>query len=582
MTTALQRSDPSIRARAYGFNARSFACRALAVGVALMLSLPACAEPPATFVPDFRDVAAEWGLTQVFPNGGMENKTYIIETTGSGVALIDYDNDGRLDAFIVSGDGAPSRLYHNEGGGKFRDVSAEMGISRVGWGQGVCAGDYDNDGFTDLFVTYWGQNILYKNDGGKRFRDVTKEAGLAQDRVRYNTGCAFIDYDRDGRLDLFVSNYLKFSYEETPKPGANPYCWYLGLAVNCGPRGLPFDRNLLYHANANGTFTDVSEKSGIAEPHQSYCLSALTADFDGDGWPDIFVACDQTPSLLYMNQHDGTFSEEAVLRGVAFDDNGKAMSGMGATASDYDHSGWQSIFRTNFSDERETLYRNNGDGQFQEKTIAAGLGQNTKYVSWGCQFFDFENSGWQDLLVVNGHVFPEIDRKKIDIHFKARRILYRNLRDGRFEDISEQAGAGILAAHSSRGIAVGDIDNDGVLEVLINNQGEPPSLLKQSRRPIGSWVVLQLVGTKSNRSAIGAKVRLSCGGITQLAEVRSGGSFFSQNDLRLHFGLGSAQLIDSVQIEWPSGLKEVRRGMELNRILVLKEPESRTGTEAKH
>ncbi len=549
--------------------------RGFAAALSLALCLPLTAQTPAAFFPDYRDVAAEAGLSATFPNGGMETKTYIIETTGSGLALIDYDNDGLLDAFIVSGDGAPSRLYHNEGGGKFRDVSAQMGIARVGWGQGVCAGDYDNDGFTDLFVTYWGQNILYHNDGGKHFRDVTKEAGLTQDRVRYNAGCAFVDYDRDGRLDLFVSNYLKFSFEETPKPGANPYCWYLGLAVNCGPRGLPFDRNILYHANANGTFTDVSEKSGVAEQHGSYCLSVLTADFDGDGWPDVFVACDQTPSLLYMNQHDGTFSEEAVLRGVAFDDNGKAMSGMGASTADYDHSGWPSIFRTNFSDERETLYRNNGQGEFQEKTIAAGMGQNTKYVSWGCQFFDFDNDGWQDLLVVNGHVFPEIDRKHIDIRFKARRILYRNLRDGRFDDISTQAGPGVLAEHSSRGVAVGDIDNDGVLEILINNQGEPPTLLKQSKRPAGNWVSLQLSGTKSNRSAIGAKVRLTAGGITQTGEVRSGGSFISQNDLRLHFGLGTALKIDRLLIEWPSGIKEERRELEVNRVLVLKEMDAR-------
>lgn len=542
--------------------------------LAFLLGLSLTAEPPVAVYPDFRDVAAESGLTQVFPNGGLETKTYIIETTGSGVALFDYDNDGLLDAFVVSGDGAPSRLYHNEGGGKFRDVSQEMGISRIGWGEGVCAGDYDNDGYTDLFVTYWGQNILYKNEGGKHFRDVTRAAGLEQSRVRYNTGCAFLDYDRDGRLDLFVSNYLRFSFEETPKPGANPYCYYLGMAVNCGPRGLPFDRNILYHANADGTFTDVSEKSGIAQPHESYCLSALTADFDGDGWPDIFVACDQTPSLLYMNQHNGTFSEEAVLRGVAFDDNGKAMSGMGAASADYEHSGWMSIFRTNFSDERETLYGNNGEGAFQERTIAAGLGMNTRYVSWGCQFLDFANEGWKGLLVVSGHVFPEIDRKGLDVRFRARRILYRNLRDGRFEDISEKSGQGILAEHSSRGVAVGDIDNDGVLEILINNQGERPSLLRQVTHPKGNWALLQLVGTRSNRSAIGARVRLTAGGITQSDEVRSGGSYLSQSDLRLHFGLGEAKKIDRVEIDWPSGLKEQRRDLETNRVLVLKESAS--------
>ena len=524
------------------------------------------------WVPEFRDEAAARGLAGVAPNGGMDSKTYIIETTGGGVGLLDYDNDGLLDVFVASGDGAPSRLYHNEGGGRFRDVSEQMGITRTGWAQGVCAGDYDNDGYTDLFVTYWGQNILYHNEGGKRFRDVTREAGLVQDRVRYNTGCAFLDYDRDGRLDLFVSNYLQFGFDFTPKPGANAYCWYLGLAVNCGPRGLPFDRNILYHANADGTFTDVSVKSGVAAPDRSYCLSALVADFDGDGWPDIFVPCDQTPSLLYMNQHDGTFSEEALLRGVAFDENGRAMSGMGATAGDYNHTGRQSIFRTNFSDERETLYNNEGEGQFQERTIAAGMGANTRYVSWGCQFFDFDNDGWLDLAVVNGHVFPEIDKKTTALRFRQRAILYHNLRDGRFADISAQAGPGIAAVHSARGLAVGDVDNDGALEILTNNQGEAPSLLRLATRPPGNWVLLKLTGTVSNRSAIGARVRLTAGGMTQTAEVRSGGSYLSQSDLRLHFGLGAATRIDRIEIDWPSGAKTDRRDLEANRIQTIEEP----------
>ncbi|MGO9894403.1 MAG: CRTAC1 family protein [Bryobacteraceae bacterium] len=540
--------------------------------LALFLGAALAAAFAAGWSPQFRDEAAALGLTRVAPNGGMESKTYIIETTGSGVGFLDYDNDGLLDVFVASGDGAPSRLYHNEGGGRYRDVSEEMGITRTGWAQGVCAGDYDNDGYTDLFVTYWGQNVLYRNEGGKRFRDVTREAGLVQDRVRYNTGCAFLDYDRDGRLDLFVSNYLQFGFDSTPKPGANAYCWYLGLAVNCGPRGLPFDHNILYHGNADGTFTDVSAKSGIAAPDRSYCLSALVADFDGDGWPDIFVPCDQTPSLLYMNQHDGTFSEEALLRGVAFDENGRAMSGMGAAAADYNHSGRQSIFRTNFSDERETLYNNEGEGNFQERTIAAGMGANTRYVSWGCQFFDFDNDGWADLVLVNGHVFPEIDRKGADLRFRQRAILYHNLRDGRFADISAQAGPGIAAAHSARGLAVGDIDNDGALEILTNNQGEAPSLLRLADRPPGNWVLLKLTGTASNRSAIGARVRLTAGGMTQSAEVRSGGSYLSQSDLRLHFGLGAATRIDHIEIDWPSGVKSDRRDLEVNRVQTIEEP----------
>jgi enediyne biosynthesis protein E4 len=521
---------------------------------------------PGESMPQFRDIAAQAGLNDVFPNGGTQTKEFIIETTGSGVAWIDYDNDGLLDAFIVSGDGGPSRLYHNEGGNRFRDVSAAMGITRIGWGEGVCAGDYDNDGYTDLFVTYWGQNILYKNDAGKRFRDVTREAGLSQDRVRYNSGCAFLDYDRDGRLDLFVANYVKFGFEETPKPGANTYCWYLGMPVNCGPRGLPFDHNILYHGNADGTFSDVSIKSGIADADRSYCLTPLTGDFDGDGWPDIFVACDQTPSLLYINHRDGTFTEEGVLRGAAYDDNGKALSGMGATASDYNHSGWQSIFRSNFSDERETLYRNRGRGEFEDATVRARMASNTRFVGWGCGYFDFDNDGWKDLLLVNGHVFPEVDRKALDIHFKDRRILYRNLHDGTFEDVSERSGPGITAWHSSRGMAIGDSDNDGSLEILINNQGERPSLLKQTGKPQGNWVLLDLTGTKSNRSAIGAKVRITAGGVTQTEEVRSGGSYISQSDLRLHFGLGNADRIDRLEILWPGGLQELKTDLPVNRI----------------
>ena len=526
---------------------------------------------PALYVPQFEDIAERAGLVHTFPNGGTVSKQFIIETTGSGVAFLDYDNDGRLDIFVGSGDGAPSRLYHNEGGDKFRDVSTAMGITRVGWAQGVCVGDYDNDGFVDLFVTYWGHNALYHNEGGKRFRDVTQQAGLAQDRVRYNTGCAFVDYDRDGRVDLFVANYLKFSFEETPKPGANPYCWYMQMPVNCGPRGLPFDRNILYHSNPDGTFTDVSEKSGIAEPSQSYCLTALTGDFDNDGWPDIFVACDQTPSLLYMNQHDGTFREEGLLRGAALNEDGKAMSGMGATAADIAHSGWLSIFRTNFSDERETLYRNNGKGEFEDATQAVGMARNTRFVGWGCAFFDFDNDGWRDLMLVNGHVFPEVDRKQTDVRYKDRRILYRNV-SGKFDDISEVAGRGVMARHSSRGLAVGDVDNDGTLELLINNQGERPSLLSQTSRAPGNWLILNLQGTRSNRSGIGARMTVTAGGVKQIEEVRSGGSYLSQSDLRLHFGLG-AERRASIEVLWPSGMRQVVKDVECCRVLSIREPQ---------
>jgi len=531
-----------------------------------------CLAVSAPELPEFRNIAAQAGLVHSFPNGGTHSKKYILETTGSGAAFIDYNNDGLLDIFLLSGPGGTNRLYRNDGNGHFTDVTAETGLTSDGWSQGVCAGDYDNDGFTDLLVTSWGGLTLYRNVGGRRFENVTRQAHLEQDRVRYNTGCAFLDYDNDGHLDLFVANYVKFDFATTPKPGENPYCWYRDLAVNCGPRGLPFDRNILYHNDGDGTFTDVSDRSGISKPDQSYCLGVLTGDFNQDGFTDIFVACDQTPSLLYINRRDGTFSEEAVLRGAAFDENGKAMSGMGTAAADYDGDGKPDIFRTNFSDERETLYRNRGQGEFDDVTIAAGLAHNTRFVGWGCGFLDFDNDGWKDLLLVSGHVFPEVERLKIDIHYKDRAVLYRNNRNGGFIDISERAGPAILERHSARGAAFGDYDNDGSVEVVINNQNETPSLLKSFRSPAGNWVILKLEGTVSNRSSIGARVRLTAAGHTQLDEVRSGGSYLSQNDLRLHFGLGSAGKIDQMEINWPGGRHQVERDVGVNRVVALREP----------
>ena len=536
----------------------------------ILAAFSAAANAPS--LPDFRNIAAQAGLTDVFPNGGTVSKKYIIETTGSGAAFIDYNNDGLLDIFVLSGKGGTNRLYRNDGNGHFTDVTRETGLTSDAWNQGVCAGDFDNDGFTDLVVTSWGGITLYRNVEGRRFENVTHQAHLDQSRVRYNTGCAFFDYDNDGKLDLFVANYVKFDFATTPKPGENPYCWYRDLAVNCGPRGLPFDRNILYHNTGNGTFTDVSDASGISKPDQSYCLGVLTGDFNQDGRTDIFVACDQTPSLLYINRGDGTFSEEALLRGAAFDENGKAMSGMGAASADYDGDGKPDIFRSNFSDERETLYHNRGGAEFDDVTIAAGMAHNTRFVGWGCGFFDFDNHGWKDLFLANGHVFPEVDRLKVDIHYKDRAILYRNNGDSTFTDISAHAGPGILERHAARGVAFGDYDNDGAVEVLINNQNETPSLLKSARKPGGSWVILALQGTISNRSAIGARVRLTAGARTQIDEVRSGGSYLSQNDLRLHFGLGSASKIDRVEIDWPGEVHQVERNLEVNRVVTIREP----------
>ena len=539
---------------------------------AVVLLVAATLAADSAELPDFRNIATQAGLDQSFPNGGNESKKYIVETTGSGVAFIDYNNDGLLDIFVLSGPGGTNRLYRNDGNGHFTDVTEEAGLKSNGWSQGVCAGDFDNDGFTDLLVTSWGGLALYRNVDGRRFENVTAKAGLKQDRARYNTGCAFLDYDNDGHLDIFVANYLKFDFATTPKPGENPYCWYRDIAVNCGPRGLPFDHNILYHNNGNGTFTDVSDASGISKPNQSYCLGVLTGDFNQDGRTDIFVACDQTPSLLYINRGDGTFSEEALVRGAALDENGKTMSGMGATSTDYDGDGKPDIFRTNFSDERETLYHNRGSGDFDDATIAAGLARNTRWVGWGCGFFDFDNDGWKDLLLVSGHVFPEVDRLNIDIRYKDRAILYRNNRDGTFTDISELAGPGILERHAARGAAFGDYDNDGSVEIVINNQNEPPTLLKNAHKPAGHWAILKLEGVKSNRSAIGAQVRVTVEGHTQLEEVRSGGSYLSQNDLRLHFGLGSATKMERVEIRWPSGIRQVERDLDADRVITLREP----------
>jgi hypothetical protein len=519
--------------------------------------------------PTFHNVAGAAGLTRAVPNGGSDAKKYIIETTGSGVAFIDYDNDGLPDIFLVSGPGDLSRMYHNEGNGHFRDVTAQLGISKTGWGEGVCAGDYDNDGYTDLFVTYWGQNVLYRNVNGRRFEDVTAAAGLRQNRARYNTGCSFLDYDNDGKLDLFVANYLKFDFQATPAPGANPYCFYRGIAVNCGPRGLPFDRNILYHQE-NGKFRDVSEESGIAAPDANYSLGVLTGDFNGDGLTDIFVACDQTPSILYINKGNGKFQDEALDRGTALDENGRALSGMGAVAADYAHTGVESIFRTNFSDELETLYRNRGKGEFEDATVDSGMGQNTRFVGWGCGFFDYDNDGWPDLLLVNGHAFPEVDRLKIDIHYRDRAIVYHN-DHGHFFDVSESAGPAILERHSSRGAAFADYDNDGNVEVLVNNQNEPPSLIRQRQAPSNHWITLRLEGVRSNRSALGARVRIIAGDLEQVAEVRSGGSYLSQNDLRLHFGLGAHSKIDRIEIDWPGNGRQIERDIPSDRAIVIRQ-----------
>jgi len=513
------------------------------------------------------DIAREAGLHSVCLFGGEAAKRWIIETTGCGIAFFDFDRDGWPDIFQVNGSllepipkgqEPTNHLYKNNRDGTFTDVTEKAGLTRTGWGQGVCVGDYDNDGWDELFVTYWGQNVLYRNNGDGTFTDVTTKAGLLQagPLPRWNTGCAFVDYDKDGFLDLFVANYVDLDLAKTPAAGSGQFCQWKGIPVMCGPRGLPSGTNLLYHNNGDGTFQDVSQASGVGKARGHYAFTALTGDFNNDGWPDIYVACDSTPSLLFRNNKDGTFTDVAVKAGCAYNEDGKEQAGMGAAAGDYNADGWLDIFKTNFSDDTSSLYSGSGDGNFIDATLSAGLGKNTRYLGWGCGFVDIENDGWLDIFLANGHVYPEIEKAGLDTPFREPKVLYRNLRNGRFEDVSAQAGSGVSLPRSSRGVAFGDFDNDGDMDIVINNIHDIPTLLRNNLSNSNRSLLLKLTGVRSNRSAIGTRVRVVTASRSQTDEVRSGGSYISQNDLRLHFGTGSATEADLIEIHWPSGLVE--------------------------
>ena len=515
-------------------------------------SLPATSASPA--IANFSDIAEKAGLTLTNVFGGLETKKYIIETTGTGVAIFDYDNDGWPDIFLVNGttlEGfskgrAPTNhLYRNNHDGTFSDVTEAAGLVANGWGQGTCVGDYDNDGWDDLYVTYYGTNRLYHNNKGV-FSEIAEKAGVAGAKKQWGSGCAFVDYDRDGFLDLIVSNYVDFDLSTAPAPGERASCFWKGAPVMCGPRGLPGAKNILYRNRGNGTFEDVTIKAHIDQTNGHYALGVTTLDFDDDGWPDIYVACDSTPSILYHNNHDGTFTDVAVTAGAAFkagcayNEDGREQAGMGTTIGDYDGDGRLDIFKTNFSDDTSTLYRNDGDGTFTDATFSAGLGLNTKYLGWGTMFFDFDNDGWPDLILVNGHVYPEVDKFHLGSSYKEPRILYHNNGNGKFTDISNSAGPGIAEATSSRGLAVGDLWNDGRVSVVISNMNDRPSLLVNQVKSQNHWVGTKLTGTKSNRDGLGAKISVRVGARTLVDEVRSGGSYASNSDMRVHFGLGSA------------------------------------------
>ena len=505
----------------------------------------------------YRDVARQAGLTGVNVSGAEKGKVYIVETTGTGVAILDYDNDGLMDLFFVNGDrlgdkAGKSRhyLYRNLGDLKFEDVTQQAGIGHTGWGQGICTGDIDNDSYTDVLVTHWGPHVLFRNQGDGTFRDETKRRGLLSPGNRWSTGCAFLDYDRDGDLDVFVANYLRFDPETTPKPGERAECRWKGTPVLCGPKGLPPETMSLYENKGKGRFEDVSDAAGVTVPKEYYGFTPLTADFDNDGWTDVYVACDSTASLFYHNQKDGTFEEVGVVSGTAYNLDGMEQAGMGVTAADYDGDGKLDLFKTNFSSDTHTLYRNEGELFFTDETIRAGLAVNTQYLGWGTAFLDVDQDGWKDIFVANGHVYPGIDDTHLSETFHQRRLLYWNRRDGYFHDASDEAGPGINARHSSRGIAVGDLDNDGSLEIVVVNMHQAPSLLKNDGEQ-GDALLVQTL-TSDGRDSIGARIRVTTGERTQIDEVRSGGYHISQSDFRVHFGLGSEAVAD-VEIRWPGG-----------------------------
>jgi hypothetical protein len=526
----------------------------------------------------FEDVAARAGLSQPTVFGGRSENKYILETTGCGVAFFDYDNDGWQDIFLVNGrtlegKDSPSptnRLLRNNRDGTFTDATEKAGLIKTGWGQGVCVGDFDNDGFDDLLITYWGRNVLYHNNGDGTFTDVTKQARLFSEEVRWGSGCAFVDYDRDGFLDLFVTNYLDFDPKSAPLPGSSG-CTHRGLPVNCGPRGLPKAKSYLYRNNGDGTFTDVTVSSGIANAPASYSLGVLVADFNNDSYPEIYVSNDTEPSYLFWNKGDGTFAEGGMTAGVATSEDGRNQAGMGVTAGDFDRDGFLDIFKTNFSDDLPNLYRNSGQGFFEEVTKSMGLGLNSLYLGWGCGFFDADNDGWPDILYVNGHVYPEVDRLKTAVQYKQRMVLYHNLQGLRFQDVSKLAGPAFSESLAARGCAFGDFDNDGSVDVVVNPINDVPRLLKSRGNTGNNWIKLKLVGTKSNRSAIGARVRCVTGDHQQIDEVRSGGSFMSQNDLRIHFGLGKAKLVDLLEVSWPSRQVDRFRNTGANQIITIRE-----------
>ncbi len=566
----------------------------LAVVAAALAIAAIRSQPSDSWGVTFTDVATRAGLAHTSIYGGVDRRRFIIETNGCGTAFIDYDKDGWIDALVLSGarlgpgaradstddrDRAPSRLYRNQQDGTFRDVTSQTGLSKIGWASSVCAGDYDNDGFIDLFVTYYGTNVLYRNLGNGGFEDATSKAGLAASGIRWGSGCSFIDYDRDGKLDLFVANYLKFDRANAPEPGSGVNCTWKGVPVNCGPKGLPTDTNLLYHNDGAGHFSDVSSPSGIDRVKDRYSMTALAADFDGDGWSDIYVAADSTAAILYRNNHDGTFTDVAIPSGAAYSENGNPQAGMGIAAADYDSDGRLDLLKTHFADDVPALYRNVGRFLFEDVATRTGLAVENRFVEWGTGMADLNLDGRPDIVYVTGSVYPEVETRMAQYPHRGPRVIFRNTAsDGgsRFENVTTISGDGATTPHSSRGAAFGDFDNDGDVDVLVMNMNEPPSLLRNDYAGENHWIELQLEGTPSNRAAIGALVTVKVNGRATTRAVLSQSSYYSHDDLRLHFGLGDSVVAESIVIQWPSGTVQSLTEVKGDRLVRIRESSSRS------
>lgn len=527
----------------------------------------------------FTDVTKAVGIK--WTNIPSADKRYIVESVGGGVALFDFDRDGWLDVFLVSSYSVEAAraskkrpetaFYRNQADGTFEEIAARAGVAGPGWAMGVAVADYDNNGFDDLYVTCFGPNRLYHNRGDGKFDDVTSKAGVGD--PRFSTGAAWGDYDRDGDLDLFVANYVDFTLEDLPQFGKGTFCQYRGVPVQCGPRGLSGAGDTLYRNNGDGTFTDVSKTANVEDKAGFYGLGVMWTDFNDDGWPDIIVANDATPNYAYRNNRDGTFTEEGFLLGLAVSEDGVEQGSMGLTVGDYNRDKRLDVFVTNFSDDYNTLYQKNPDGTFTDVSVSSKTAAvSLPYVGWGTKFFDHDNDGWLDILVVNGHVYPQVEGAYSGGMYLQRKLFYKNLRDGTFAEVAASLGAPLLERRASRGASFGDLDEDGDLDIVVNDLDGPPQVLRNDGGSLaGHWIYLELVGTKSNRNAVGASVALTAGALTQVDEVRSGDSYLSHSDSRLHFGLGDVKVVDDITIRWPSGLVERLRKVPGDRVVTIVE-----------